>query len=133
MIPSIRSMDANPVPSPETSTLSSTVSTAAASATVASTAERLDLESLSQDGLNSEIAMLRILTRRIFDLSTGVEDLETAFKLLALLSMASGRIAAMQRAKVHLASNQPDELKTIINEAIDEALHEMRNAKASAL
>ena len=68
---------------------SSTDSTAAASATAASTAERLDLESLSQDGLNSEIAMLRILTRKVFDLSTGVEDLETVSKLLALLSYAS--------------------------------------------
>ena len=41
--------------------------------------------------------MLRIVTRRVFDLSTGLEDLETAFKLLALLSLESGRIAAMQR------------------------------------
>jgi hypothetical protein len=113
--------------------LSSTVSTAAASATAASTAERLDLESLSQDGLNSEIAMLRIVTRRVFDLSTGVEDLETISRLLALLSLASGRIAAMQRVQVLVASNRPDELKTIFSEAIDEAFHEMRNPKASAL
>jgi len=39
----------------------------------------------------------------------------------------------MQRVKVHLTSNQPDELKTIFSEAIDEAFHEMRKAKASAL
>ncbi len=95
--------------------------------------ERLDLETLSQDSLDSEIAMLRIVTRRVLDLSGGAEYLETAFKLLALLSLASGRIAAMQRVKVHLASNQPDELKTIFSEAIDETLHEMRNPKASAL
>ena len=77
--------------------------------------------------------MLRIVTRRVLDLSSGVEDLETAFKLLALLSLASRRIAAMQRVKMYLASNQPDEFQTIVNEAIDEALHEMRNPKASAL
>ena len=53
--------------------------------------------------------MLRIVTRRVLDLSSGVEDLETAFKLLALLSLASRRIAAMQRVKMHLASNQSDE------------------------
>jgi hypothetical protein len=34
---------------------------------------------------------------------------------------------------MYLASNQPDEFQTIINEAIDEALYEMRNPKASAL
>ena len=67
-------------------THSSTVSTVASSATAASTAEHLDIETLSQDGLDSEIAMLRIVTRRVLDLSSGVEDLETAFKLLALLS-----------------------------------------------
>ena len=48
--------------------------------------EQLDIETHGQDGLDSEIAMLRIVTRRVFDLSSGVEDLETAFKLLALLS-----------------------------------------------
>ena len=48
--------------------------------------EHLDIETLNQDGLDSEIAMLRIVTRRVLDLSSGVEDLETAFKLLALLS-----------------------------------------------
>jgi len=51
-----------------------------------SNSECLDLETLSQDGLGSEIAMLRIVARRVLDLSSGVEDLETAFKLLALLS-----------------------------------------------
>ncbi len=95
--------------------------------------ERLDLEALMEDGLDSEIAMLRIVTRRVLDLPGGVEDLETAFKLLAFLSLASGRIAAMQRVKVHLASNQPDEIKTIFSETIDETLYEMRNPKASAL
>jgi len=87
--------DANPAPSPETGltssvlycpTHSNTVSTVAFSATAASAAEHLDIETLSQDGLDSEIAMLRIVTRRVLDLSSGVEDLETAFKLLALLS-----------------------------------------------
>ena len=67
-------------------THSSTVSTAAASATAASTAEHLDIETLNQDGLDSEIAMRRIVTRRVLDLSTGVEDLETVSRLLALLS-----------------------------------------------
>ena len=51
-----------------------------------SNSECLDLETHRQDGLNSEIAMLRIVTRRVLELSSGVEDLETAFKLLALLS-----------------------------------------------
>jgi hypothetical protein len=83
--------------------------------------ECLDLETLSQDGLDSEIAMLRIVIRRVFDLSTGAEDLETVSRLLALLSLASRRIAAMLRVKVHLASNQPDEFHNIVNEAIDEA------------
>jgi hypothetical protein len=71
--------------------------------------EHLDPESLSQDSLDSEIAMLRIITRRVIDLSTGVEDLETVSRLLALLSLVSGRITAMQRVQVHLASNQLDE------------------------
>ena len=81
--------DANPAPSPGIRTLSSTVSTVASSASAASTAEHLDIETLSQDSLDSEIAMLRIVTRRVLDLLSGVEDLETAFNLLALLSQAS--------------------------------------------
>ena len=56
--------------------------------------------------LHSEISLLRIVTRRVLILSSGEEDLETAFKLLALLSLASGRIAVLQRVQVILASNQ---------------------------
>ena len=77
--------------------------------------------------------MLRIVTRRVLDLSSGVEDLETAFKLLALLSLASRRIAAMQRVQVLLAPSKSDDFKTIVNEAIDEALHEMQNPKEALL
>ena len=98
-----------------------------------SNSECLDLETHSQDGLDSEIAMLRIVTRRVLDLSSGVEDLETAFKLLALLSLASRRIAAMHRVQVLLAPSKSDDFKTIVNEAIDEALYELQNPKASVL
>jgi hypothetical protein len=35
----------------------------------------------------------------------------------------------MQWVKVHLASDQPEELITIFAEAIDEAFHEIRNAE----
>ena len=98
-----------------------------------SSQEHLDIETNGQDGLDSEIAMLRIVTRRVLDLSSGVEDLETAFKLLALLSLASRRIAAMQRVQVLLAPSKSDDFRTIVDEAIDEALHEMRNPKESIL
>ena len=96
--------------SPETPTFSSTVSTAAASATVTSPARNTWIPNrLVKTVLENEIAMLRIITRRVIDLSTGVEDLETVSRLLALLSLVSGRITAMQRVQVHLASNQLDE------------------------
>ena len=88
--------------------------------------ERLDLEALMEDGLDSEIAMLRVATRRVFDLANGVESLEKASELLGTLSMAAGKLSGMLRVRALLGTKQPDEFLTIISEAIDEALVIMR-------
>ena len=88
--------------------------------------ERLDLEALMEDGLDSEIAMLRVATRRVFDLANGVESLEQASELLGTLSMAAGKLSGMLRVRALLGTEQPDEFLTIISEAIDEALVIMR-------
>jgi len=39
----------------------------------------------------------------------------------------------MQRVQVLLAPSKSDDFKTIVNEAIDEALHEMQNPKEALL
>ena len=88
--------------------------------------ERVDLEALMVDGLDSEIAMLRVATRRVFDLANGVESLEKASELLGTLSMAAGKLSGMLRVRALLGTKQPDEFLTIISEAIDEALVIMR-------
>jgi hypothetical protein len=39
----------------------------------------------------------------------------------------------MQRVQVFLAPSKSDDFKTIVNEAIDEALYELQNPKESVL
>jgi hypothetical protein len=76
--------------------------------------ERLDLEALMEDGLDSEIAMLRVATRRVFDLANGVESLEKASELLGTLSMAAGKLSGMLRVRALLGTKQPDFFRDIL-------------------
>ena len=88
--------------------------------------ERLDLDALLQDGLDSEIAMLRVATRRVFDLSQGVEDLDTASGLLGVLSMASARLASLLRVQALLGDKQSDQTLSAISQALTEVMQEMK-------
>ena len=88
-------------------------------------AEKSDLDAFPIADLASEIALLRIAIRRIFDLSYGIDDLDQAFALLRLLSTAAGRLARLHRVQIILKGDPQDETNQIITQAISEYSQEL--------
>ncbi len=79
-----------------------------------------DLELVLRDGLDDEIAMLRVSLRRLFQLSKETEDLDKAARILTTLSQASGQLANLLRAHKLLTGNS----KTV-DEAITTAINQI--------
>jgi ABC-type transporter Mla subunit MlaD len=82
-----------------------------------------DLESALREGLQDEIAMLRISLRRLFQLSKESKDLETSAKILSSLSHASSQLANLLRTHKMLtgqSSATEDAITTAISQIIVE-------------
>jgi hypothetical protein len=58
-----------------------------------------DLEVAMDRGLDDEIIMFRVMTRRVWELGSGVSNLDTAMEVLNTLGMASIRLASMLRVR----------------------------------
>lgn len=72
--------------------------------------------------LDDEIAMLRVVTRRVFDLSGQVDDLQDAVKTLGALGMAATRLARLLEARKNLG--QGDETMEMLSEVLSDLLKE---------
>jgi len=72
--------------------------------------------------LDDEIAMLRAVTRRVFDLSGQVDDLQEAVKTLGALGMAATRLARLLEARKNLG--QGDETMEMLSEVLSDLLKE---------
>jgi hypothetical protein len=57
--------------------------------------ESSDLDQINGDDFNSEINMLRAVTRRIFEISDGVTDLDQAMRLLSTMGASATRLPNM--------------------------------------
>jgi uncharacterized protein YjcR len=85
--------------------------------------EAEDLETVLREGLQDEIAMLRVSLRRLFQLSKQSQDLESAAKVMSSLSHASAQLANLLRTHKMLTgqSNATEEaITTAINQIIVE-------------
>ena len=84
-----------------------------------------DLEAVLQDSLDDEIALLRVMIRRVFEFAdqeaASLEDWSTA---LSTLGAASTRLAGLIRTQ-HLASGGSDSLEDVLAKALGEAAHEV--------
>jgi hypothetical protein len=61
--------------------------------------ETADLDTMLEEGLESEINLLRIVTRRVFDMAASIATLEEGYALLSVLSDASVRLASILRTQ----------------------------------
>ena len=86
--------------------------------------EAADLDAAFETGLANEIAMLRVATRRFFELSDQATDIEEAGRVLSLLAMASSKLAAITRIQHMIGGSQQDTILQALQEAIQEVLKE---------
>jgi hypothetical protein len=93
--------------------------------------EQKDLESSRSYDLSSEIALLRVFTRRVFDLAQYVEDLDRLVHLLNVISHAVGRLSSVQRTRAFLRSLGHDQSASAIQQALAELTTEISTGFAS--
>ncbi len=87
--------------------------------------ELRDLDTALADGLDDEIALLRVTIRRVFDLATDEgEDSETWFKALSTLGMASTRLAGLLRTQ-KIIQGDTSSVASALSQALGEVCDEL--------
>ncbi len=87
--------------------------------------EHCDLEASQDDDLRSEAAMLRVVIRRVFELSENITEFEQACELLRHVSLAIGRLAAIMRTQALYGLSPADEVQRTIEEALFEIAEDL--------
>jgi hypothetical protein len=68
--------------------------------------ELKDLDAMLENGLDSEIRMLRVSIRRLFELTQENEDVEIGLRLLTVLGNTASRLANLLRTEALLGGNR---------------------------
>ena len=84
-----------------------------------------DLENHSFSGLQDEITMLRVYTRRVIELSTGLDNLPDAVSLLRVLSMAMISLSRLMRTQHLLGGDRGDEISLALDQALEQLSTEL--------
>jgi hypothetical protein len=94
--------------------------------------EANDLDQINGDDFSSEINMLRAVTRRIFEISDGVTDLDQAMRLLSTMGASATRLSNMIYKRRLLRNLTKDtDFQDALNQAIRETMEEFRARKAN--
>lgn len=81
-----------------------------------------DLEDMLNTGLEDEIAMLRVVTRRTFELANQGTDIDEAIKALGAMGLASIRLSRLLKAQQELGEG--DEALSALSTALNDILKE---------
>ncbi len=84
-----------------------------------------DLEARMTVGIEDEIAMLRVVTRRLMALANGIMDLDKTIDTLGALGLAATRLAGMIRIQ-HLLGGKDNETTAAISDALADVLREWK-------
>ena len=90
-------------------------------------AELQDLEEARD--LQEEIAMMRVVTRRLLKLARGCKDMGELINVVAALGLASTRVAGLMRTQKYLGGNQ-DRLDELMDRVIDDVTKDWPIRKA---
>jgi hypothetical protein len=88
--------------------------------------EAADLAAILADGIDDEIALMRVHMRRVMALASGEENLDTATHLLDTLGTASTRLATLLRTKRLLTPAQGNDVAKAIGDALTAVVKEMQ-------
>ena len=87
--------------------------------------ELSDLDSALSDGLVDEIALLRVIIRRVFEYAdSGDQDLDAWTQTLNTLGAASTRLAGLIRTQQVISGNGGD-VVDVLSQAIGEVAHDL--------
>ena len=78
-----------------------------------------DIEAVLSEGLDDEIALLRVLLRKFVDMTEGFENLNQAAQILDLAGMTATRLGNLLKIQ-SLLGGKGDETLQILNEVIEE-------------
>jgi hypothetical protein len=84
------------------------------------TEEARDVEDLVAEGLQEEIATLRVISRRVLQLSEGMTDLEVGLRVLNAFGAASARISGLIKVQKILLERHDDPVEEALMTAIRE-------------
>jgi hypothetical protein len=84
-----------------------------------------DLDAILTDGLQDEIAMMRVITRRVMKLSRGVENLDEAITILGALGIAASRLAGLLKTQKILGGEQTEDVAVAISQALSDVIKEL--------
>ena len=82
-----------------------------------------DLDVYLQQGLADEIAMMRVVTKRVMTLADGTENLEGMIYVLGALGLAATRLAGLLRMQKMLGGDD-SEVTRAVSEALSDVLKE---------
>lgn len=86
--------------------------------------ELKDLDAILDKGLDSEINMLRVGIRRLFELTQENSDIERGIRLLSVLGSSATRLANLLRTELLLGGDRQDKVYTQLIDAIEEMANE---------
>lgn len=86
--------------------------------------ELRDLELALDGGLENEISMLRVATRRFFEIASQTEELEEAALALRTLALAAVRVASLARTQDQIG-RKADQSLDAIAQALQEVADEL--------
>lgn len=87
--------------------------------------ELSDLDTALSDGLTDEIALLRVIIRRVFEYADfESQDMDTWSKALNTLGAASTRLAGLLRTQRLIAGDSAD-VVSVLSQAIGEVAHDL--------
>lgn len=84
-------------------------------------AEMQDLPASLESGVQDEAAMLKVLIRRVFELTAGSEDTAESIRTLQALGQAATRLAGLLETQQEI-SPQEDRVMSELSLALDEVL-----------
>jgi hypothetical protein len=84
-----------------------------------------DLEDARSSGLQDEVALLRLLTRRVAASALEVESVDEALEALRVLSLVFSRLAGMLRTQKELDQQGESELAASLSQALAELADEL--------
>ena len=88
--------------------------------------EDADLDTMVAAGLQDEVAMLRVVIRRLFDLSRGCRDLDEMINSAGALGMLATRLAGMLRTQKILNGGDEAGVTESISRALADIVDELK-------